>query len=166
MILKSIKFLVIFLGLIIAINQLTSVSNNLVLSSPSENFSNKISLDSCKSSFFGLEPWYEFLRTYGSNCNVCFNIIPGSAQSSNSNCSSRTNSIVLVIMAIIDDLLRIAGFVSVIFIIVAGFQYVGSQGNPEKAAKAQQTILYAIIGLIIAISAIVLVTYIGNNLAK
>jgi len=172
MILKSIKFFVVFFAVFVVVYQIASVSQNTVLVSGSGNFET-IRLDAasngCKSSFFGLEPWFEFLNTYPTgknNCNVCFTVISNSAQSVNSNCSRQKNSIVLVVMAIIDDLLRVAGLVSVAFIIVAGFQYVTSQGNPEKAAKAQQTILFALIGLVIAISAVVLVTYIGNSLAK
>ncbi len=116
---------------------------------------------SCKSSFFGLEPWYEFLNTYptaNNNCNICFNVLPNSKH-----CSGQ-NSIVLVVMAIIDDLLRVSGVVAVVYIIYAGFEYVTSQGNPEKANKARQSILFALIGLVIAISAIVFVTYIGHSL--
>jgi len=179
MILRSIKFFIIFFMIFVAVYQITSVSQNRVLVSNSGNF-DTIRLDAasngCKSSFFGLEPWFEFLDTYSTNstnstnnnkCNVCFTLISNSSQTTNSHCSGqKQNSLILVVMAIIDDLLRVAGLVSVAFIIVAGFQYVTSQGNPEKAAKAQQTILFALIGLVIAISAIVLVTYIGNSLAK
>jgi flagellar biosynthesis protein FlhB len=172
MIVKSIKFFVVVFVFFVVVYQIASVSQNTVLVSGSGNFET-VRLDAanngCKSSFFGLEPWFEFLKTYhgkNNNCNVCFTVISNSAQSVNSNCRPKQNSIVLVVMAIIDDLLRVAGLVSVAFIVVAGFQYVTSQGNPEKAAKAQQTILFALIGLVIAISAIVLVTYIGNSLAK
>lgn len=128
------------------------------------------------SSFFGLEPWYYFLNTYKvktgsvSKCGICFNFI-GNKSSINppnsTGCGKSTNSdIPLVILAIIDDLLRVAGLVSVGFIIFAAFRYVTSQGNPENSAKAQSTILYALVGLIIAVSAIAIVTYIGNNLIK
>jgi hypothetical protein len=50
-----------------------------------------------------------------------------------------------------------AGFVSLIFIIWGGFQYVKSQGDPQATAQAKNTILYAIVGLFIALSAFTIV---------
>ncbi len=132
----------------------------------------------CQSStFFGLEPWYYFLNTYKtsasttttSQCGVCFNILGNSTALTPPTATACTNTrsdIPLVLLAIIDDLLRIAGLVAVGFIIFAAFRYVTSQGNPENSAKAQNTILYALVGLVIAISAIAVVTYIGNSLIK
>ena len=127
----------------------------------------------CQSStFFGLEPWYYFLNTYKtptSQCGVCFNILGNSTALTPPKatpCTSNRSDIPLVLLAIIDDLLRIAGLVAVGFIIFAAFRYVTSQGNPENSAKAQNTILYALVGLVIAISAIAVVTYIGNSLIK
>ncbi len=122
------------------------------------------------SSFFGLEPWYYFLDTYKTTtnkCGVCFNVLSTNSTvniAGPSSCPSSSSSIPLVILAIVDDLLRIAGIVSVGFIFFAAFQYITSQGNPELAAKAQRTIIYSITGLVIAVSAIGVVTYIGNNL--
>lgn len=43
----------------------------------------------------------------------------------------------------------IVGVVAVIMIIVAGFRYITSGGNDSSVAGAKNTILYAIIGLII-----------------
>ena len=128
----------------------------------------------CQSStFFGLEPWYYFLNTYKttstSQCGVCFNVLGNStalAPPTATACTNPRSDIPLVLLAIIDDLLRIAGLVAVGFIIFAAFRYVTSQGNPENSAKAQNTILYALVGLVIAISAIAVVTYIGNSLIK
>ncbi len=143
----------------------TLVSQNTTVSVYQSGVRLDAAASSCKSSFFGLEPWYEFLNTYqtaNNNCNVCFNVFPNS--SNNTHCGAQGNSIVLVVMAIIDDLLRVSGVVAVVYIIYAGFEYVTSQGNPEKANKARQSILFALIGLVIAISAIVFVTYIGHSL--
>ena len=159
------RFLLLVLFIFFFISQ-TLVSQNTVSSVYQSGVRLDAASSSCKSSFFGLEPWYEFLNTYqtkNNNCNVCFNILPNSS-SNNSHCGAQSNSIVLVVMAIIDDLLRVSGVVAVVYIIYAGFEYVTSQGNPEKANKARQSILFALIGLVIAISAIVFVTYIGHSL--
>lgn len=54
----------------------------------------------------------------------------------------------------------IMGAVAVIFIIVGGFQYVLSTGNPDRAKNAWMTMLYAFIGLIVALSALAIVKFV------
>lgn len=54
----------------------------------------------------------------------------------------------------------LAGAVAVLIVVIAGLQYVISSGDPQKTAKAKNTILYALIGLTIAIFANVIVTFV------
>jgi hypothetical protein len=112
---------------------------------------------SCKPTFFGLVPWYQYLTLDGSCGITNFQILPT---------GSMPSSIPLILLAIVDDLLRIAGLAAVGYIIYAGFQYITSQGNPEQAARAQSTIINALIGLAIALLAVGLVSYIGNQLGS
>lgn len=58
---------------------------------------------------------------------------------------------------IYNGVLAIAGIVAVIFVIVGGIKYSLSSGNPQEASKAKDTILYAIIGLVVVMSAFVIV---------
>jgi NADH:ubiquinone oxidoreductase subunit 6 (subunit J) len=51
-----------------------------------------------------------------------------------------------------------AGAVAVLFLIIGGFRYVVSAGNPDQVEGAKKTILYAILGLIVIFVAYVLVT--------
>lgn len=76
------------------------------------------------------------------------------------------NDIGLVLLALVEILLRIATIVSVIFVIYGGFLYMTTQGEPDKAKAAQQSILNAVIGLVIALLATVIVTFIGGQLIK
>lgn len=64
------------------------------------------------------------------------------------------------IQAVLSLVFKIAGAVAVIVIIVAGISYIVSAGDPQRTAKAKDAILYAIIGLFVAIlaSAIVQLT--------
>ncbi len=68
----------------------------------------------------------------------------------------------------ISNLLQIAfgiiGAVAVIFIVIAALQLITSGGNPESAKKARETIIYAVVGLVIAMSAEAIVTFFLNNL--
>lgn len=111
----------------------------------------------CENSFFGLIPWYNYLpSTDFQGCSIQnFTFLPTGGTPSD---------IPLVLLAIVDDLLRIAGIVAVGFIIYGGYQYVGSQGSSEKTARAQNTITDALIGLAVAIVAISAVSFLGDKL--
>lgn len=54
------------------------------------------------------------------------------------------------------------GLVSFVFIIVSGFQMMLAQGNSQKTAAAQSTLIKAIGGLIIGLAANAIVTFIGK----
>lgn len=56
--------------------------------------------------------------------------------------------------------LMIAGAVSVITVIVGGILYALSVGDSAKTAKAKDTIIYAVIGLIIVSSAFAITNFI------
>lgn len=58
----------------------------------------------------------------------------------------------------------IAGAVAVIVVVVAGLNYVISSGDPQKTAKAKDTILYALIGLAIAVLSFTIVTFVIGRL--
>ncbi len=64
---------------------------------------------------------------------------------------------VTVIQNILNSIIAISGTVAVIFIIIGGVNYMTSTGDPGKIQKARQTILYAVIGLIICALAFVIV---------
>lgn len=53
-----------------------------------------------------------------------------------------------------------AGFVALVFIVIGGFRYVISGGDPQKVVQARNTIIYAIVGLIVAMSAFIIVRFI------
>lgn len=119
-----------------------------------------------KSDFFGLKPWYQYLdkefdHAANSSCDLkCFNVFP--VENGNNDCGQNQSDIPLVLLAVIDDLLRIAGIVAVAYVIFGGFKYVSSQGNPEDTSKAQGTIINALIGMAVATVALLVVSFIGN----
>lgn len=69
------------------------------------------------------------------------------------------------IMGVISLLSSIAGVLAVIFIIVGALKMVASGGNPEGIKKARQTILYAVIGLLVSVSAITIVSLVTGQLS-
>ncbi len=54
----------------------------------------------------------------------------------------------------------IAGIIAVIAIILAGFSYVTSQGDAGRVTKAKNTILYAVIGIVIILSAFAITQFV------
>lgn len=52
------------------------------------------------------------------------------------------------------------GMVAVIMIIIGAYQYLTSNGEPAKTSKAMQTILYSVIGLVVAIAAFAITGFI------
>ncbi len=69
-----------------------------------------------------------------------------------------------VITDISNGLIVLVGVVAVLFVIVGGFQYITSAGNPENINKAKHTILYTIIGVIVTMLAYAAVNYVITNL--
>lgn len=69
----------------------------------------------------------------------------------------------LIGLAVLDMLLRLAGFVAVLSIILAGAQLVTAEGNPEKATNARNRLINSLIGLAIAVSAIAFVAFVGAH---
>lgn len=54
----------------------------------------------------------------------------------------------------------IAGVVCILVVTVAGMSYVLSAGDPQKTAKAKDTILYALIGLAVSILSFTIVSFV------
>jgi hypothetical protein len=112
-----------------------------------------------KPTFFGLVPWYQYL-TLDANCSVTnFN-----SYTNSNNVIGGNSPFLLIGLAVLDDLIRIAALVAVGFVITGGIKYVTSQGSPDATSNAQQTITNALIGLVLAVMAASLVAFLGNKI--
>lgn len=64
----------------------------------------------------------------------------------------------------VDNILTITfsiiGAIAFLVILIAGLSYVFSSGEPEKVAKAKNTIIYAVIGLVVAALSFAFVKYV------
>ena len=60
-------------------------------------------------------------------------------------------------------LLFIIGAIAVIMIIIGGFRYVTSGGNSASISAAKNTILYAIIGIVVALLAYAIIHFVINS---
>lgn len=109
---------------------------------------------SCAHSFFFFPTWYKYLDDAGkldANCNITAN-------------GFQPVDIWLIGLAVLDLLLRLAGFVAVVSIIIAGIQYITATGSPEKTTAARRRLTNSLIGLAIALIAIATVSFIGAQL--
>jgi len=112
----------------------------------------------CEKSFFGLVPWYHYLPSTN------FNGYPDCSIKNFNFFSGNTSDIPLVLVAVVDDLLRIAGIVAVAFVVYGAIQFIASQGNPEQTARAQSTVTNSLIGLAIAVVSVAFVSFLGSKL--
>ena len=58
----------------------------------------------------------------------------------------------------------LAGLLSVVFVAFGGLKYTLSAGDPTQVKQAKETILYAIIGLVLSLSAFILVSFVLGKL--
>ena len=69
-----------------------------------------------------------------------------------------------IIKTVLTSVYLVIGIAAVIFIILGGINYVTSQGDPNKIKKAKDTILYAVIGLVAALLAFAITTFILDKI--
>lgn len=84
-------------------------------------------------------------------------------------CDGNADSIRTIVQTILNSIIAVMGIVAVIFIVIGGVNYMTSQGDPGKLKKAKDTILYAVIGLVICALAFAIVNWtisILNNADK
>lgn len=111
--------------------------------------------DSCKANggfLLGFPHWYQYLDGIKDSSGKCVPSIVALAD------------IWLIVAAVIEILIRLGAILAVVMIIIGAFNYTTSQGEPEATAKAKGTIINALVGLVIAISAASLVSFIAKNI--
>ncbi|MEO7904848.1 MAG: hypothetical protein ABIR91_03585 [Candidatus Saccharimonadales bacterium] len=71
-----------------------------------------------------------------------------------------------IFKTITNVLLFIIGAISVIMLIIGGIRYVVSAGDSSAVTGAKNTILYAIVGIVVALLAYALVNFVLTSFAK
>ena len=69
-----------------------------------------------------------------------------------------------LIKTVVNILLWAVGILSVIMIIFSGFRYITSSGDASKTKSARSTLIYSVVGLIVAIMAWAIVNMVINRL--
>lgn len=135
---------------------LATVSGAALVSASTLNHAYAATKDFCSeksATFLDLPTWYKYLKPEFTNGNCELHM-------------KFPEDISKVGLAIVEILLRLGGLVAVGFVIYGGFKYITSQGEPEKTKNGRQTIINAIIGLMITIIATIAVSFIGSEFIK
>jgi hypothetical protein len=67
-----------------------------------------------------------------------------------------------IVWSIVSTLFLVLGGLAVIFIIIGGIRYAISQGNPGQVKSAKDTILYAVVGLAVALLSYAIVRFVSG----
>ncbi len=117
--------------------------------------------------FFGIPSWDRYLIEAG---RIKENAATGACEMVSAfewkTAPGTTSDLTFILLGILDILLRLAGIVAVAFIIYGGIQYITSDGAPDATKDAQQTIINALVGLVISMLATATVSFIGTAVAK
>jgi hypothetical protein len=77
-------------------------------------------------------------------------------------CKARGDSLGPMIQIVINILLYVLGAVAVVMIIIGGIRYTTSNGESSAIASAKNTILYSVVGLVVAIMSYTIVNFVVN----
>jgi hypothetical protein len=77
--------------------------------------------------------------------------------------SASTSDITVVFTKVVNTILYVLGAIAVIMIVIGGIRYVTSGGDASGVTAAKNTILYAVIGLIVAILAFAIVNFVARS---
>lgn len=68
------------------------------------------------------------------------------------------------LQVVINVIVGVIGFIAVAMIIMGGISFATSQGDSSKVAKARNTIIYGVVGLVIAMLAFAIVNFVLSNI--
>ena len=92
---------------------------------------------------------------------VCDHLDAGSEAYRANGCGGTSGSdLSNVIVSIVNAVIGAVGLIAAIFVLIGGINYMTSAGDPGKVEKAKKTILYALIGLIIAALTFAIVNFV------
>lgn len=102
--------------------------------------------------FLGIPTWYKYLTKTETIAGRCSPVV------------TFPDDITKILLAVFEIIIRVAGLAAVLFVIWGAFQYQTSQGDPDKTKNARSTIINALIGLAISVSAVAGVNLIARGL--
>lgn len=77
--------------------------------------------------------------------------------------ANNSNPVLIIIKTVINILSYITGIIALIIILISGARFMISSGDPNRVTTAKNSLIYAIVGIVIFLSAQLIVTYVLNN---
>ena len=115
--------------------------------------------DECTSYFLGMRPWYMGLERDG--CNVkSVSCPPGDG------CPEMSTFVWGIVTNVLYNLFVIVGYLAIGLLMFGGYTYLLARGDPGRIEKGKKIIISAIAGLIIAVLASFIVSFIGSNVLR
>ena len=112
-------------------------------------------LSDTDSNFLGFPKWWKYLEGRTDGLGSCVPYV---------DFRENLNSIWAIALAILELLLRLAGMIVVVYIIIAGITILISKGDPAKVKEGRGRIINATTGLAIVVVAVAAVTFFGQRL--
>ncbi len=75
-------------------------------------------------------------------------------------CKAKDDNAANMITIIINTLLVVLGMIAVIMIVIGGIRYTTSNGDPGGIKSAKDTIIYSVVGLVVAIMSFAIVNFV------
>lgn len=113
-----------------------------------------------------LAPATVFAQNADINGNLCAGTNFDVGATGGCDAAGAQNKVNSILKLVINIFSLIVGFVSVVMIIVGGFRYITSGGEASNVSGAKNTIIYAIVGLVIVALAQFIVHFVLGQVTK
>ena len=100
----------------------------------------------------------------GTDGKISGGILATAAQCNMNGNELKNSDLMATVNKIANVIVSVLGILAVVVIVLGGVQYVTSSGDPGKVKKAKDTILYGIIGLMVALLAYGIVNFILSSI--
>ena len=132
------------------IRQIVAACGMLAMLSTPLFFPTQVSAAPCKAvNVMAYPAWYNGLQCEGAQPKL-----------------TKLNDTWVIAMNIVQWIIVTAGYAAVVFIIIGGFTYMTASGEPAKIAQAKNSVLYAVIGLVVALAAVLIVRTVQAAIVK
>lgn len=101
---------------------------------------------SCSERLLTLPVWYRGLTKSNTDCTL--------------DLGRNLNFVWVIGLNIVEALMHVVGYVAGVFILIGGYRYATSAGEPSQIARAKGSIMNAVIGLIISLLSIAIINFI------
>lgn len=82
------------------------------------------------------------------------------------NAANNEDNLMATLTVIVNVIVGVVGFVAVVMIVIGGISFATSQGDTGRVAKARNTILYGVVGLVVALLAYAIVNFVISSIFK